>query len=693
MRPQILFSLFEDVSNLVGVGAKTSLLFKKLAGDNVVNVIYHLPTSVVDRRQMPAIGQMQEVQVVTCIVQIEQHILPSKPNDKKSPYKVRCYNETGFLTLVFFGAYPNYLKKQLPVGAKLVISGTVDKFGGGVQITHPDYIASVSDLEKIRKVEAVYPMTAGIGRKTLLKVIDDALKRIKPLPEWIEPSYLQKNNWDSWANSLKKAHNPQEPEEVNPTYPTRCRLAYDELLANQLALALVRKYVNKSGGLAMRGDGRLRAKLLESLPFKITEGQIQVIREINADQESDNRMMRLLQGDVGSGKTVVALMAALNAVEIKKQVAIMAPTEILAMQHYKWIANILEPIGCKVALLIGKIKGKQRDKILDELKSGAIDIIIGTHALFQEAVEFHDLGLTVIDEQHRFGVVQRATLAKKGNNVDVLLMTATPIPRTLTMTLYGDMECSRLTDKPSGRKEIDTRIVPAARINDIVERFWSVIDKNEKIYWICPLIEESEASDLATVEERHKALSRIFKGRVGLVHGRMKPDEREKVMLDFKEGDIDILVATTVVEVGVDVPDATVIIIEHAERFGLSQLHQLRGRVGRNDKKSSCILLYHALGDIAKQRLQIMRESNDGFYLSEEDLRLRGGGDMLGTKQSGLPEFKVADLYHHMDLLKDAHNDTKHIMQSDPFLISERGKALKTLLYLFGYESQVSYLG
>ncbi|PIR39093.1 MAG: ATP-dependent DNA helicase RecG [Alphaproteobacteria bacterium CG11_big_fil_rev_8_21_14_0_20_39_49] len=692
MRPNILFPLFADVSNLAGIGSKTRSVFKRIIGDKVIDILYHYPKSAVDRRYMPSVRDMKEGDVVTVVIKVDAHIPPARAYDKNSPYKVRCYNETGFVTLVFFNAYSNYLKKLLPVGQARVISGKIDKFAGEIQMAHPEYIAPVSDIDKIRIVEPVYPLSSGIGRKTLMKAMNDALKRVSPLPEWISTDYLQHNKWDSWANCIINMHKPIEPEDILPDSKIMCRLAYDELLANQLALAIVRKYVNKTGGVSMRGDGSLRKQLSDSLPFELTAGQFQVIKEINDDQESDSRMMRLLQGDVGSGKTVLALMAALNAVEAGKQVAVMAPTEILALQHMNWITQVTEGINCNVRLLIGKTKGKKREEIINDLKGGKIDIIIGTHALFQDAVGFKDLGLIIIDEQHRFGVAQRMSLAAKGQNVDVLLMTATPIPRTLTMTLYGDMECSRLTDKPKGRKMIDTRIVPAAKIDNIVERLWSVIDRGEKIYWICPLIEESEMTGLANVEERFKALSKIFKGMVGMVHGRMDAQEREKTMTDFKEGDIDILVATTVVEVGVDVPDATVIIIEHAERFGLSQLHQLRGRVGRNDKQSGCVLLYHDLGEISVKRLKIMRESNDGFYLSEEDLKIRGGGDVLGTKQSGLPEFKVADLYTHMDLLRDANKDAAYIMETDPKLQTERGKSLEMLLYLFGFEKQVSYI-
>ncbi len=692
MRPEILFALFTDIKTLPGIGAKTRFLYEKLAGTRLIDLIYHLPSACIDRRAMPSIMDMKDGIVATSIVQIEEHIPPARPRDKNSPFKVRCYNETGFLTLVFFRAYPDYLKKQLPIGEKRAISGKVERFGGEVQIAHPDYIEPVSRLKDIQKIEPVYPLTAGLGQKNLRKSLTAALDKTPNLPEWIDPFFMKRNNWQSWKKSLLKAHNPETDAEIESS-PAKNRLAYDELLASQLALKIVRKHVSHVKGRSIKGGGDLRQKLLEKLPFKLTNGQEEVIKQIHADQESEERMMRLLQGDVGSGKTVVALFSALNAVEAGKQAAIMAPTEILAGQHYKWISEITDEIGINIGYLVGSIKGKQRAQLLEQLENGEIDLLIGTHALFQDKVIFKNLGLAIIDEQHRFGVNQRLSLANKGQNIDMLLMTATPIPRTLTLAMYGDMEVSLLKDKPAGRKEINTKVLPASKIDPILDGIGRVIEKGQKTYWICPLVEESELIDLAAAENRYNEFRRVFgHNKVGLVHGKMPTNERQEVMLKFRDGEIDLLVATTVIEVGVDVKDATVIVIEHAERFGLSQLHQLRGRVGRNDMNSSCILLYHALGEIAKERLTIMRESNDGFYLAEEDLRLRGGGEVLGTKQSGLPNFKIANLTEHFDLLKAANDDSKLIMQTDPDLQTTRGKALRTLLYLFEYDSQMKYL-
>lgn len=684
MKPQKLLPLLKTISSVKGVGEKTRPAFEKLVGFRVKDLIYHFPMSVIDRRNMPAITDTQNGQVVTLIVTVDQHLGNAKPNDKSSPYRIRCYNETGFITLVYFNAFPRYLRGILPVGQTKVISGKIDKFNGEIQMMHPDYIENIDKIDNVTSVEPIYGLTNGISQKILTKIIKNALVETPDLPEWIDGNLMKLRGWSAWGDAIKAMHNPDNYDDLDYHNPNRQRLAYDELLANQLALAISRKFSGQKNGLPMQGNGVLRNKLLKKLPFELTSGQIEVIKEINADQESSNKMLRLLQGDVGSGKTIVALMAALNAVEAGKQVAIMAPTEILATQHYSSISDLLEGMNCKVSMLIGKTKTKERRQILADLGSGEIDILIGTHALFQDNVIFKDLGFVVIDEQHRFGVNQREALSRKGENSDVLLMSATPIPRTLTMTFYGDMESSRITTKPVGRKPIETKIVPTSKIKDILMGMKRVLERGEKIYWICPLVEESEKLDLVAVENRYQDLKKIFGDQVGLLHGKMKPEEREQVMFNYRDGHLNILVATTVVEVGVDVKESTAIIIEHAERFGLSQLHQLRGRVGRNDKQSSCVLLYHSLGKISKERLKIMRESNDGFYLAEQDLRLRGGGDVMGTKQSGMPDFKVADLYYNIDLLKIANQKAVEIV-----LDGKIGEEIKTLLYLFGYDKQV----
>lgn len=690
MRPPILFPIFSPVGNIKGVGPKLSESLKKLCGPYLVDLIWHFPVSLIDRKSMPSIQEMQPGQTVTACVEIQQH-LPPPPHKKNIPYRVRCHHDSGFLTLVFFHVKGNYLKRQIPEGSQRVVSGRVERFNAEVQITHPDYIEPIEKLEQVRKVEPIYPLTHTVSRKLMQKVMIAAVKNAPVLPEWIEPRFFEKQRWSTWQKAIQQVHSPQSMDDLSPHHPARRRLAFDELLAFQLSLRMIRNRTHKEKGYSITPSKTLKYKLLKSLPFQLTNAQKEALLEIEKDQQTPERMMRLLQGDVGSGKTIVAFIAMLNAVESSMQAAIMAPTEILARQHYKAIKPFADELGLNIAFLAGSVKGKERASVLESLTTGELHMIVGTHALFQEQVIFHQLGLVVIDEQHRFGVNQRMSLSSKGQHPDMLLMSATPIPRTLTLTLYGDMECSLIKEKPAGRKPIDTRIISKSRLTDVVDGLKRVLKEGNKAYWICPLVEESESIDLTAVEERFADLKKIFGHTVGLVHGQMSTDEREKTMTKFRDGDVHILVATTVIEVGVDVPDATVIIIEHAERFGLSQLHQLRGRVGRNDKPSSCLLMYHTLGEIAKERLQIMRKSNDGFFIAEEDLRLRGGGEVLGTKQSGFMDFRIANPYEHHDLLLAAADDAKLILHNDPKLESERGKALKILLYLFEYDRQIQY--
>ncbi len=538
-------------------------------------------------------------------------------------------------------------------------------------------------------------MTAGLTAKPLAKAIVAALERAPELPEWIEAATAEKFHWAPWRESLLAAHHPQAEADLSPLTAARSRLAYDELLANQLALALIRARQRRQPGRSIVGDGSLVARVLAALPFRLTRSQEQAADEIHADMAKPSRMLRLLQGDVGSGKTVVAFLAMLRAAEAGHQAALMAPTEILARQHYATIAPLAESAGVEVALLTGREKGKARKEVYEGLASGRIKLAVGTHALFQEEVAFADLALAVVDEQHRFGVHQRMALAEKGGaeRADILVMTATPIPRTMMMTVYGDLDVSRLTEKPAGRRPVDTRAVPLERLEEIIAAVSRAIAASARVYWVCPLVAESEALDLAAAEERFADLQRRFPGHAGLVHGRMRGADKDQVMADFAEGRLAILVATTVIEVGVDVPEATVMVIEHAERFGLAQLHQLRGRVGRSHRPSTCLLLYAPpLSEAARARLSILRETDDGFRIAEEDLRLRGAGEVLGTRQSGLPEFRLADIAAHAALLSAAHDDAESAVKADPELSRPRGQALKTLLYLFERDAAAATL-
>ena len=695
-RPEILFPLFAPVTSLPGVGPRIGKLIAQVAGDNVADLLWHLPSGIVDRRFAPPVAEAVPGRVATLTVCVDEH-RPPPPGNRRMPWRVLCSDDSGAIQLVFFHAHADYLTKALPVGETRIVSGTVERFGETLQMPHPDYIVPLAERAAVETVQPVYPLTGGLSAKVLGNAIQAALGRAPHLTEWLDSAWLARQRWPDWHTAIGHVHNPHYLHDLEPSALPRQRLAYDELLASQLAVALVRAQFRRRPGRSIGGDGHLRAKAIAALPFSLTAGQETALSEITGDMASDTRMLRLLQGDVGSGKTVVALLAMLAAVETGAQAALMAPTDILARQHFATIEPLAAAAGVRAALLTGRDKGKARQAILDALAVGEIGIVVGTHALFQSDIAFADLALAVIDEQHRFGVHQRMLLTGKGRAVDVLVMTATPIPRTLMLAAYGDLDESRLTEKPAGRQPIDTRTLPLERLDEVVGAVGRQLRAGAKVYWVCPLVEDSETSDLAAATERHKALAMHFGDRVGLVHGRMSGREKDAVMARFSSEDtdsppVDLLVATTVIEVGVDVPQATVMVIEHAERFGLAQLHQLRGRIGRGAAPSTCLLLYgQPLGETARARLQIMRDTNDGFRIAEEDLRLRGAGDVLGTRQSGLPDFRLADLSVHGELLAAARDDARLIVDRDPTLASERGAALRVLLYLFERDVAVRY--
>ncbi len=688
-RPFELDPLFRAITCLPGVGPRNGKLMEGLiGGPKVLDLLFHTPVDFIDRRFSCAVAHAPNGKIITTQVTIDRHI----PNARKSlPYRVKASDESGSISLVFFHAKKPWMEKLLPIGQPVIISGRVEYFQGQPQIIRPD-VAQPSERETLETVEPIYPLTAGVTNKTLRKAQTAALECIPTLSEWIDPAHKKQEGWDDWHTCLNAVHNPLSEDDLEPLHKTRSRLAYDELLANQLTLALVRDRQRKINGRAYPTSIDLRAKIENVLPFDLTGAQKRSLHDIDQDMAEPARMLRLLQGDVGSGKTVVAAFAMMNAVENGSQAAIMAPTEILARQHEQSLKAWFDAAGVRYVTLTGRDKGKSRDIILDQIRNGAAQVVIGTHAIFQDKVDYHDLGLAVIDEQHRFGVHQRLELSNKSKGTDILVMTATPIPRTLALTAYGDMEVSKLDEKPPGRKPIETMLFSKEKMEQVVSGLQRKIAEGTRVYWVCPLVEESEVLDLAAAEERYDILQATFGESIGLVHGRMKPAEKDEVMQKFAAGDLDILVATTVIEVGVNVPEATIMVIEHAERFGLSQLHQLRGRVGRGSEQSYCFLIYSApLGEIAKERLNIMRETEDGFVIAEKDLELRGGGDILGTKQSGATDFKIANLAAHGDLLAAARDDAKLIISKDPKLETQRGKHLKTLLYLFERDQAIKY--
>ncbi len=695
MRPLVLSPLFASLTSLPGVGPKLEVFYAKLLAreaPRVIDLLLHLPSGAIDRRARPKLRGVQAGQVVTVAVTVEEH-RPSPPHRSRAPYKVLASDDTGDITLTFFHARKDYLEKLLPVGQMRYVSGTAEFYDGMLQMVHPDRVVDEKGFADLPLVEPVYPLTEGLALGTVLRAMDGAVARLPELPEWQDESWLSRERFPTFADALRRLHRPVEPHDIAPEGLDWTRLAYDELLAGQLALALVRSHMRRQAGRGSASEGRLRARILKALPYSLTHSQQQAVNDIINDLALPQRMLRLLQGDVGSGKTAVALVAAAAVIEAGRQAAFMAPTELLARQHLNTIAPLAQAAEIRVAILTGRERGRERQDILDRLTLGDIDLLIGTHALFQDDVAFRDLALAVVDEQHRFGVHQRLALTQKGDAVDVLVLTATPIPRTLVLTFFGDMDVSELREKPAGRQPIDTRTIPMSRLEEVEDAVGRAVGEGQRAYWVCPLVEESEKIDLAAAEARFAELRKKFGAKVDLVHGRMKGADKDAVMDGFSSGKTQLLVATTVIEVGVDVPEATIMVIEHAERFGLAQLHQLRGRVGRGTGHSTCLLIYKApLGETAKARLAILRETEDGFRIAEEDLRLRGEGDLLGTRQSGLPGFQVARIETHGKYLGAARDDASLVLNRDPGLETPRGQALRHLLYLFGKDEAIKLI-
>ena len=690
-RPEALFPLFGALEGLGGVGPKTAQLLAGLGVEKPRDLLFLLPHSGIDRRLRSSIRDVVPPTTVTVEVEIGNHL---PPRQRGRPYRVLVRDARAEFQLVFFHPRTDWLQKQLPTGQRRLISGKVELFDGVAQMVHPDHILRPDEAGTLPEFEPVYPLTAGVTQRQVQKAVAGALDRRPNLPEWIDPSLRAQRGWPGWAEALDQAHAPRGAADLSPAAPVRERLAYDELLAHQLTLALARARARRKPGVATKGDGRLVEKVLSALPYAPTGAQRRAIFEIAADMAAPARMNRLLQGDVGAGKTMVAMAALLTAVEAGGQGVLMAPTEILARQHAEGIAPMAAQAGVRVALLTGRDKGRERAKKLSDLAAGFIDILIGTHAVFQKDVNFRDLRLAVIDEQHRFGVAQRMALGEKGHRVDVLVMTATPIPRSLALAQYGDMDVSLLDEKPPGRQPVVTSLASTERMEEVVARLKAQVEEGRQAYWVCPLVEESETVTLTAAQSRFDTLrATLGEGVVGLVHGQLPPSEKDAAMADFVAGRTRVLVATTVIEVGVNVPEATIMIIERAESFGLAQLHQLRGRVGRGSGASTCLLLYDPpLGETAARRLKLMRETDDGFRIAEEDLAIRGAGDMIGTAQSGLPRFRLADLERQAGLMEVAQSDARKLLNDDPDLTGPRGQAARVLLWLMEQDRAIRLL-
>lgn len=686
-RPEILFPLFAGLETLEGVGPKSALAFEGLGVTRPKDLLFLLPHSGIDRSRRDSVRDVVPPTVLTVEVEVGAHFPPRR---KGGPYRVMVRDAAMEWALVFFHARADYLQRQLPTGQRRVVSGKIELFDGIAQMVHPDHILRPEEAADLPGYEPVYPLTAGVSQKLVAKAVAGAVARAPKLPEWIDPALLAREGWPAWCDAIAQAHHPEGAQALVQSDPARARLAYDELFAHQMTLSLARASRRRQRGLATVGHGRLKAKVLQSLPYAPTGAQSRAIGEIAADMAQPVRMNRLLQGDVGSGKTLVAFLALLTAVEAGAQGVMMAPTEILARQHYEGLAPLAAAAGVSLVLLTGRDKGAERAAKLRDLQDGKTGILVGTHAVFQKDVHFHDLRLAVVDEQHRFGVSQRMELGAKGEAVDVLVMTATPIPRSLALATYGDMDISVLDEKPAGRKPIKTALVASTRIEEVVAHLSKAMAEGRQAYWVCPLVEDSEVLDYASAEARFAHLRAVLGDVVGLVHGQMPPAEKDAAMADFVSGKTRVLVATTVIEVGVNVPNASIMVIERAEIFGLAQLHQLRGRVGRGTAESTCLLMYQLpLSEAGERRLKTIRDSEDGFRIAEEDMAMRGAGDLIGTAQSGLPRFRVADLEHQAALMAVAQTDARALLTTDPGLVGPRGQAARLLLWLLDQDRAI----
>lgn len=690
-RPEILFPLFSELGTLAGIGPKSVKNFAALGVERPRDLLFLVPHSGIDRSRKASLRDVTLPATVTVEVEVGAHF---PPTSRGRPYRVMVRDAKLEFMLVYFHAKGDFLQDLLPTGQRRIVSGKVELFDGIAQMAHPDHVLRPEEAANLPSFEPVYPLVAGITQKLVAKGVAATLERTPDFPEWIDGSFMAQQAWPTWRAAILAVHAPIGAQDISFTAPARQRLAYDELFAHQLTLSLARASLRRGKGLSSAGTKALQTKVLQNLPYPLTRAQVRAVEEISIDMKSPVRMNRLLQGDVGSGKTLVAFLSLLIAVEAGGQGVMMAPTELLARQHFEALAPLARVAGVRLELLTGRDKGLERQMKLEDLAAGRIPILVGTHAVFQKDVEFADLRLAIVDEQHRFGVQQRLELGAKGQAADVLVMTATPIPRSLALASYGDMDVSILDEKPPGRKPIKTALIATGRMDEVVTHLRKAVAEGRQAYWVCPLVEDSEVLDYASAEARFSSLrAALGEGVVGLVHGQLPPSEKDAAMALFASGQTQVLVATTVVEVGVNVPNATIMVIERAEIFGLAQLHQLRGRVGRGSAESTCLLLYQApLSESGRKRLQVIRDTEDGFRIAEEDMEMRGAGDLIGTAQSGLPKFRIADLERQSSLMAIAQSDARKLLGDDPELQSPRGRAARLLLWLLDQDRAIRLL-
>ena len=693
IRPQFLFPLFGSLENIKGIGSKTVLNLKKIGIYKPLDFLYSFPTNLKTRVFANTVSDLNVNKVVIIKIKIIKH------NFKyfKGPLNIEVTDGLKKINLIFFNAKNDWIKKNFPIEQERIISGKLEKYKNQFQIIHPDYIEKIFDIDKIPVIEPIYSLTKGISQKVFLNSVNQILQLISEEIsncEWINKKRLKEMNWTDFKNSLKKIHNPKTNEDISLNSNYRLRLAYDELLSHQLSLVIARSFSKKNTKKRKKIGNKIATLMKKKLPFSLTISQEKCIAEIQSDLSRDERMYRLIQGDVGSGKTLVAFFSMLFVAENSGQAVLMVPTDILAKQHYNNFQEYTKDIEVNSVLLTGKMKTNEKKQVLEAIKLGQADIIIGTHSLFQKGVIFENLELVIIDEQHKFGVQQRHDLIQKGENLDILVMTATPIPRTLELANYGDMDISRILDKPMNRQKIDTSIISEKKIEILISRILEICKKGTQSYWVCPLIEEGDKSELVAIEQRFSSLNKMLPGiKIDILHGKMSEEQKNKIMTSFKNGNIQILLATTVIEVGIDVPNATIIVIEGAERFGLAQLHQLRGRVGRGKKQSNCILIYSKnIGRLGKERLEVLRKFDNGFDIAEEDLKMRGGGNPIGQQQSGIPKFRIANLDFDKELLSYANQDANEIIKNNKYLKGEHGKNLRVLLHLINKDNSLKLL-